>query len=229
MDDADISLRRPKKLIVCCDGTWMDSDNGFERGSWLSGTSDHLQVPSNVTRIGRAIKAEDRNRHPQIVYYQAGVGTGLTFVDQLLGGGTGKGISENIREAYSFLANNYTEGDSIFLLGFSRGAFTVRSIAGLIGGLGLLEKEALPFFYDIFKDWENAGVPNYQRRIIERAQESQSKGTAIENLTLSAPTDDFVKYLDEYKHALFKVRRELRFALLFDIQSAILLTLFREA
>lgn len=93
------------------------------------------------------------------MYYQAGIGTGLGLKDQLLGGGTGLGLSEHIREAYSFLANNYTAGDSIFLIGFSRGSFTARSLGGLIGNFGLLNKKGLPFFYEIFLDWENAGNP----------------------------------------------------------------------
>lgn len=70
------------------------------------------------------------------------------------------GLSEHIREAYYFLANNYSPGDSIFLIGFSRGSFTARSVGGLIGNLGLLNKTGLPFFYEIFLDWENAGNPD---------------------------------------------------------------------
>jgi len=83
----------------------------------------------------------------------------LGLRDRLLGGGTGLGLSEHIREAYYFLANNYSPGDSIFLIGFSRGSFTARSLGGLIGNLGLLNKKGLPFFYEIFLDWENAGNP----------------------------------------------------------------------
>ncbi|KAK4934660.1 hypothetical protein LTR66_015563, partial [Elasticomyces elasticus] len=158
--------RLPKKLIVCCDGTWMDSDDGWVEGKW--GKSGHLQTPSNVTRIARAIRSEDDARHPQVVYYQAGVGTGITLADQFIGGGTGLGLSEHIREAYTFLATNYidydtdktSQQDSIFLIGFSRGAFTARSLGGLIGALGLLRKPALRYFYMIFKDWENAGAKN---------------------------------------------------------------------
>jgi hypothetical protein len=119
-----------------------------------------LKTPSNVTRISRAIKTEDSEHHAQIVYYQAGIGTGLGLRDRLLGGGTGLGLSEHIREAYYFIANNYSPGDSIFLIGFSRGSFTARSVGGLIGNLGLLNKTGLPFFYEIFLDWENAGNPD---------------------------------------------------------------------
>ena len=76
--------------------------------------------------------------------------------------GTGLGLSEHIREAYSFIANNYNEGDSIILLGFSRGAYTARSISGLIGSIGLLTKLGLGSFYEIFKDFENRSDPNYR-------------------------------------------------------------------
>lgn len=157
----------PKKLIVCCDGTWMDSDNGWVKGK--GGSAGHPQNPSNVTRIARAIKDQDDGHHQQIVYYQAGIGTGIGLYDHLVGGGTGAGLSENIREAYMFLASNYSEHkktfthdsmhDSIFLLGFSRGAFTARSLGGFIGALGILKKRAIPHFYEIFQDWENAGNP----------------------------------------------------------------------
>lgn len=76
-------------------------------------------------------------------------------------GGTGIGISEHIREAYTFIAHNYQHGDEIFLIGFSRGAFTARSIAGLITAVGLLTKKGMAGFYEVFKDWENQITPGY--------------------------------------------------------------------
>lgn len=100
---ANSQVRLPKKLIVCCDGTWMDADNGYSGGK--------LQNPSNVTRIARAIMFEDDAKHPQIVYYQSGIGTGLGLYDQVLGGGTGIGLSEHIREAYSFLGSKSNKRD----------------------------------------------------------------------------------------------------------------------
>ncbi|TKA67742.1 hypothetical protein B0A55_07786 [Friedmanniomyces simplex] len=146
--------------------TWMDSDNGWVEGSW--GQPGHLQNPSNITRIARAIRQEDDHHHPQIVYYQAGVGTGLGLYNHLVGGGTGLGLSENVREAYAFLANNYSEhdglvpNDSIFLLGFSRGAYTARTLGGFICAMGVLRKKAMPHFYECFEDWERAGDPQYK-------------------------------------------------------------------
>jgi len=171
----------------------MDSDKGYDKGGLFG--KGRLQTPSNVTRIGRAILAEDKNQHPQIVYYQSGVGGGSTSIERFIGGGTGEGIDEHIREAYNFLANNYTTGDQIFLLGFSRGAFTARSIGGLIGGIGLLEKAGLPWFYLIFKDWENAGVKGYNPKILH----------VIPDFELSSSPENIEQYLKGYRAELKKV------------------------
>ncbi|KAH0535942.1 hypothetical protein FGG08_007162 [Glutinoglossum americanum] len=160
---------RKKRLIVCCDGTWMNSDRGIDPDT------GGPQAPSNVTRLVRSLKSEalenpgdpNSNYITQLKYYQAGVGTGIGLWDRFVGGGTGLGLSEHIREAYAFIANNYRESsdpsgaDEIFLFGFSRGAFTARSIAGFIGYFGLLTSKGMDYFYEIFKDYENANVPNW--------------------------------------------------------------------
>lgn len=123
--------------------------------------SGEVPIPSNVTKISQAIKPMSRDGVPQIVYYQAGVGTQGGILNRVIGGATAEGLAENIRAGYSFLANNYTSGDEIYLFGFSRGAFTVRSIAGLIDGVGLLTKNGLPYLSEVFKDWENAYNDKY--------------------------------------------------------------------
>ena len=84
------------------------------------------------------------------------------IIDKLIGGATAVGISENIRAAYSFIASNYYTGDEIFLTGFSRGAFTARSVGGLIDYMGLLTKEGLPYLAEVFEDYENRENPNYK-------------------------------------------------------------------
>ena len=117
-----------KNIVVCCDGTWNDSDSAAEF--------------TNVVRIARAIKPIDGRSSPatpQIVYYHSGVGTS-DAVDRVMGGAVGLGLSRNVRDAYAFLAANYCEGDEIFLFGFSRGAYTARSVAGIIGWVGLIHK-----------------------------------------------------------------------------------------
>lgn len=76
----------------------------------------------------------------QTVFYDQGVGSG-GLLDKVLGGALGWGLSQNVRDAYLFLVRNYEPGDEIYLFGFSRGAFTVRSCAGLIRKCGLLREE----------------------------------------------------------------------------------------
>lgn len=132
---------------MTCDGTWLDADNGLMHGK--------KQPPSNVSRIGWAIKDTSRDGIPQIVNYQAGVGTNGGATARLVGGATGLGLKENMREAYTYLAINWRAGDEIFLFGFSRGAFTARSVGGMVGELGLLTRTGLPCFNEIFEDWEH--------------------------------------------------------------------------
>ncbi|ETN46020.1 uncharacterized protein HMPREF1541_00203 [Cyphellophora europaea CBS 101466] len=145
-----------KRIIVCCDGTWMDSDGQY-------------QIPSNVTRIARAIKpvGVDQNGDsiPQIIFYQNGVGTGSRSLwVKYVGGATGEGLGTNIREAYSFICQNYNDGDEIFIIGFSRGAFTARSISSLIRAIGLLTSTGLENFDSIFEDWQNQLKPDWRTK-----------------------------------------------------------------
>jgi uncharacterized protein (DUF2235 family) len=80
-----------------------------------------IPTHSNVTRISQAIQSLSSDGVPQVVYYQAGVGTSGTLLSRVIGGVTAEGLSENIRSGYSFIANNYSSGDEIFLFGYSRG------------------------------------------------------------------------------------------------------------
>lgn len=114
-----------KALIVCCDGTW--------------NTPDQKGQPTNVTKITRAILPRAADGTVQSVYYDEGVGTG-NRLDRFLGGTLGVGLGTNVQQAYRFLALNYEPGDRIVMFGFSRGAFTVRSLAGLVNLVGLLRK-----------------------------------------------------------------------------------------
>ena len=112
----------PKNIVICSDGT----GNSLSK---IHGT--------NVWRIFNAVHRHDPALK-QITYYDDGVGTDSIKLLRLLGGAFGWGLKRNILQAYAFLAMNYNEGDKVFLFGFSRGAFTVRSLAGLIGRCGLI-------------------------------------------------------------------------------------------
>lgn len=146
-----------KRLMVCCDGTWQNSVDNYVKAS-STNPVPRLAPPSNATRISRSFARTCSDGMFQIIYYQVGVGSGsgiAGIVPRILGGAFGVGIAENIREAYSYICANYVDGDEIVLLGFSRGAFTARSIAGMIANLGLLTRQGMDCFYPIFKDNQN--------------------------------------------------------------------------
>ena len=114
-----------KRIVVCSDGTW--------------GTPDQ-ELPSNVTRLARAVLPTDPGGKTQVVFYDAGVGTEGFWLYRLVGAVSGRGIQKNIRDCYRFIMHNYEDGDEVYLFGFSRGAYTVRSLAGMIRNVGLLHK-----------------------------------------------------------------------------------------
>lgn len=131
-----------KNIIICCDGTNNQLDGEF----------------SNVAKLYSVL---EKIPGQQVVYYDPGVGTlgdprfalrTTQALSRYLGLAFGYGFRENISEAYAFLMDTYEEGDRIFLFGFSRGAFTVRSLAGVLHTCGLVEKRnqnLLPYLFRI--------------------------------------------------------------------------------
>lgn len=142
-----------KRLIVCCDGTWNRPDH-IDRGR---------AAPTNVAKVALALADDDEQGHAQLVHYQAGVGTRAG--ERLRGGALGVGLSQNVRECYRFLVDNYEPDDKIYLFGFSRGAFTARSTAGLVRNAGILRPghqhrvdEAYALYRDPGRDTEPGGI-----------------------------------------------------------------------
>lgn len=115
------------RLVVCCDGTW-NTPNQLDQG---------VAAPTNVVKVYNSIAQGS----DQKLYYHPGVGAGASWWDRAIAGGTGIGLSRNIKSAYEWLARSYHPGDDLFLFGFSRGAYTVRSLAGFIARCGLLRGE----------------------------------------------------------------------------------------
>jgi len=122
----------PKNIVICCDGT----GNSFEK-------------PDNDSNVVKLYSTLDFSNGDQVGYYHPGVGTmgdpmarnrlsrtwsvvkGLAF---------GGGLLNNVGDAYRFLINAYEDGDSVFLFGFSRGAYTVRALAGVMHMFGVLHR-----------------------------------------------------------------------------------------
>ncbi|QRV92264.1 choline transport protein [Ceratobasidium sp. AG-Ba] len=134
--------RTPKRIIVCCDGTWQD---GIIRSqTWMY---------SNVLKLARCLNHDDERYDPpipQIVFYQAGIGSEQNIYSRYVDGATGASLAEKVQEAYAFIAHNYAPGDEVYLFGFSRGAYTARMVAGFIGYIGILDRTAMDSFADIF-------------------------------------------------------------------------------
>lgn len=107
--------QQQKRLAIFLDGTWNSIDSN-----------------TNVWRMRALCAAKGKDGKPQLVYYEVGV-------NGFLGGVFGQGLDENIRLAYEWLIENYNDGDEIFIFGFSRGAFTARSLAGLVALEGILK------------------------------------------------------------------------------------------
>ena len=134
-----------KRIVICADGTW---------GSPYRQDGSHAGL-TNVRRMAQAVLPVTDDRTPQVVLYQSGLGTGGARVDRLLGGGMGLGLATNVVDAYTFLVGNYEAGDELYLFGFSRGAYTARSLAGLIRNCGILRKahaERVQEAYDRYRD-----------------------------------------------------------------------------
>lgn len=124
--------RKGRNIVVCCDGT----------GNQVSGDL------SNVLKLFRIARKNER----QLVYYHPGVGTigesdawARTREDAqaVFGLVTGWGLDDNILDAYRFICSVWEPGDRIYLFGFSRGAYTVRALAGFIHMIGLLQPNQL--------------------------------------------------------------------------------------
>lgn len=122
-----------KRIIVCCDGTWNTPDK-TEKGTPLH---------TNVVKIAMAAKAVANDGVAQALYYDPGVGTSGNWLKRAFDGATGSGLSKNVLEAYKYLIANHENGDELFLFGFSRGAYTARSLAGLIRSCGILRMDAM--------------------------------------------------------------------------------------
>ncbi|RYU92183.1 DUF2235 domain-containing protein [Mucilaginibacter terrigena] len=134
-----------KRIIVCSDGTWN------KPGDVCEGEI----VRTNVQKIFEAICNEDDKHVKQIKFYDQGVGSSGTWLSRKIDGATGRGLDDNILDAYKFIIWNYEIGDEIYLFGFSRGAYTVRSLAGLIRTAGLVKNNNLRLIqeaYDMYRD-----------------------------------------------------------------------------
>lgn len=140
-----------RTLVLCFDGTGdqFDSDN------------------SNIVQLFTMLKKDDRSK--QMVYYQAGIGTYespkiptpvLSKMSKILDEMVAWNLDAHLMDGYEFLMQNYTAGDRICIFGFSRGAYTARSLAGMLHKVGLLpasNHQQVPFAYKMYTRADEVG------------------------------------------------------------------------
>jgi uncharacterized protein (DUF2235 family) len=159
---ARTTLDRPlKRLAICCDGTWGTPDQFDET---------HTPVPTNVTKLAQCVADRGQDSVEQRMFYTPGVGT--SAFDHLRGGVFGVGLSQKIKDAYMFIVETFAVDDELFLFGFSRGAYTARSLAGLIRNSGVLRPQyasRLDEAYELYRDRSDATHPRSTQARLFRA------------------------------------------------------------
>ena len=110
-------------IVIAADGTWNRPEEDIEK-----------DFPTNVLKLARAIAPSDDGLK-QHVFYDWGLGS---YHNRFSAGATGQGIHKNILDGYRYIVQNYAPGDKIYLFGFSRGAYTVRALSGLINNCGII-------------------------------------------------------------------------------------------
>jgi len=146
-----------KRLAIFCDGTW----------NRLS-----AKHPTNVVLAARSVLPHGTDGVPQVTYYDEGVGTAFLInetIERMLAGAFGLGLFDKIAAAYRFLVFNYDPGDEIYIFGFSRGAFTARSLAGLIRKCGIVTRDRLDKVEEAFRFYKDNSPEAHPDK--ERAQQ----------------------------------------------------------
>jgi uncharacterized protein (DUF2235 family) len=124
-----------KRIVVLFDGTWnKPADENLAAAE---------QIETNVCRFRTSVRDSAPDGAKQLVWYDEGVGT--QWYDRYIGGAIGTGLELNIIQGYEFLAKQYVPGDEVYVLGFSRGAYTARSLVGMVRNCGLVDPKHLAF------------------------------------------------------------------------------------
>lgn len=184
---SDVPARKSKSIVVCCDGT----------GNQFGDTN------SNVVKFYTALEISS----DQTGYYHPGVGTMgdptlpnrvARSWSRIKGLAFGAGFKDNVLDAYRYLMETYSDGDRVYLIGFSRGAYTVRALAGLLDGYGLLCRG-------------NEGHIPYAWRLYVNQHDQRSRRA------INPAIDDAAAFKETFSHSDFKIQ----FVGVFDTVSSV--------
>jgi uncharacterized protein (DUF2235 family) len=151
-----------KRIVICADGTWNRPEKDLAQ-----------DFPTNVLKLARAIKPRDKELSQQ-VFYDWGIGS---YYDRLVGGATGRGLHKNIMDNYRYIVQNYSPNDEIYLFGFSRGAYTVRCLCGLINNCGILKRKHASLIqtaFDNYKKSSETWAPSGEKSVAFRKNYSHA-------------------------------------------------------
>jgi uncharacterized protein (DUF2235 family) len=208
------SYRPPKRLVVFCDGTWVGRETAVDDAP-----------PSNIRQLANMVgtvkyDTEDKTAakvHPIqphknisetapdaiIAGYQEGVGLNKNFMQYIWDGATASSISDECISVYKFIVENYTDEHEIWLFGFSRGAFTVRCVAGMIHNCGIIKRRA---------DYTEAEVSRLCYEIFRTYRSSAP---------IDAPKSDECQRWKGLEDRVWQVKRPIRFMGIIDTVGAL--------
>lgn len=134
-----------KRIVICADGTWNRPEQNPRK-----------DFPTNVLKLARAIAPVGDDGVPQQVFYDWGIGS---YHDEFIAGATGRGLHKNIMDDYRYIVQNYAPGDEIHLFGFSRGAYTIRCLCGLINNCGIVTRPDAELIQQAFDHYKKSSKP----------------------------------------------------------------------
>jgi uncharacterized protein (DUF2235 family) len=162
----------PKRIVICADGTW-NTPQQVKAG---------VSAPTNVWLLYQLVKDRGGDGMVQLKYYHAGVGTVGDWFQRARGGLSGHGLDWNMLDCYRFLVEHYNPGDHVYLFGFSRGAYTVRTLAGLVRNSGIICRTKHPDpkerdrmiakAHELYRERDEASSPVASRAVDFRAEHS---------------------------------------------------------
>jgi len=146
-----------KRIVICADGTWNRPEKNLKE-----------DFASNVLKLARSISPLADDGVSQQVFYDWGIGS---YFDAKVAGATGEGIQKNIMDNYRYIVQNYCAGDEIYLFGFSRGAYTVRALCGLINNCGILKRpdaKLIELAFEHYKKSSRPWAPDGEKSVVFR-------------------------------------------------------------
>ncbi|KAF1938718.1 hypothetical protein EJ02DRAFT_16341 [Clathrospora elynae] len=171
------TTRPPKRLVIFCDGTWVGRETDVANApasniQQLAKMVGEVQYTSTNNSTAQQQPATVHPIKPHetgltnsdiVAGYQEGLGLGATFLEYIGDGATASSISDECISVYKFIVENYTDEREIWLFGFSRGAFTVRCVAGMVNNCGIIKRlpeytddEVQRLCYEVFRTYRSA-------------------------------------------------------------------------